>query len=59
MQVQEIQAKQGVVATGHALATGAALEILRQGGNAVDASVCAALVLCVTCPYACTLAGDA
>lgn len=48
----------GVVASGHALATDAAVDVLRSGGNAVDAAVCAALVLCVVCPYAVTLAGD-
>ena len=59
MAVQQVQGARGVVATGHALATDAALAVLQQGGNAVDASVCAALVLTVVCPYACTLAGDA
>jgi gamma-glutamyltranspeptidase / glutathione hydrolase len=50
--------RDAVVASGHAHATQAALAVLRTGGNAVDAAVAGALVLCVVCPYACTLAGD-
>jgi gamma-glutamyltranspeptidase/glutathione hydrolase len=56
--VQLARGRDGVVATGHALATAAAMDALRGGGNAVDAAVSAALVLAVVCPYACTLAGD-
>lgn len=38
-------ARRAMVATGHPLATEAALEVLREGGNAVDAAVTAALTL--------------
>jgi gamma-glutamyltranspeptidase / glutathione hydrolase len=48
----------GIVATGHSLATEAAISVLKDGGNAVDASVAAAFVLAVVTPYACTLGGD-
>src|SRR5215472_4039290 len=48
----------GVVSAGHGLASEAAITVLRAGGNAVDASIAAALVLAVVCPYAVSLAGD-
>ena len=48
----------GVVASGHAYGTNAALSVLRAGGNAVDAAVSAALVLAVVCPYATSLGGE-
>jgi gamma-glutamyltranspeptidase / glutathione hydrolase len=38
-------AKRAMVATNHSLATNAAVEVLREGGNAVDAAVTAALTL--------------
>ena len=37
--------EKGMIATGHALATEAGAEVLREGGNAVDAAVAAALTL--------------
>jgi len=42
---QSATASQGMVATGHPLATDAAVRTMRDGGNAVDAAVAAALTL--------------
>ena len=41
----EAVGEKGMIATGHALATEAGAEVLRDGGNAVDAAVAAALTL--------------
>jgi gamma-glutamyltranspeptidase/glutathione hydrolase len=58
LKAQTAQGAHGVMVAGHSLASEAGLGVLQDGGNAVDAAIAAALVLCVVCPYACTLGGD-
>jgi gamma-glutamyltranspeptidase/glutathione hydrolase len=58
LRVRTAHGTRGIVATGHAHGTAAALRVLEAGGNAVDAAVAAALVLAVVCPYATSLGGE-
>jgi gamma-glutamyltranspeptidase/glutathione hydrolase len=54
-----VRAANGLIASGHHLATAAGLAALREGANAADAAVVAAAVCCVVMPHRTSIGGDA
>ncbi len=53
-----VLAHRGVISTDHPLATAAGLRVLQEGGNAIEAAVCAAAVLGVVTPMMTGIGGD-
>ncbi len=54
---QAVRGRNGVAVTTHPLATQAAIDVLKEGGNAADAATTAALTQCVVEPHMTTLTG--
>jgi gamma-glutamyltranspeptidase/glutathione hydrolase len=59
MSRQPVVAREAMIATSQPLATEAGLRAFERGGNAVDAALTAAAVLCVTEPMSTGIGGDA
>ena len=55
---QPVFASRGMVACAHYLATQAGLQILTQGGNAIDAAIAANVAMTVVYPSTCSAGGD-
>jgi len=52
------RARRGLVCSPHYIASSTGLDILRDGGSAVDAAIAANAALCVVYPHMARLGGD-